>query len=261
MQQLANSTRIKDLPTQSLVAEMGNKLKEILLTTGLKIEESTSVEFTKMFNRFVMAHYGILTPGEVALAFTLNAAGQLPGDNGRGQQTEKIELFGPHLTIEHVGGVLYRYMQKRANLAKKIVEQGTRNLLPEPEPTPEQQEASDREFANEYFRKFLTGEFSTISVQYAYMVYDVLDRQKVIQLSVKKKKEYFDQAQKNRDQEIALPPASRQEKNEMLNLMDSYMNDAVPMSEQALVKSYAKRLALLDYMKKLKEEGQTKIFK
>lgn len=239
---------------------MGNKLKEILLTTGLKVEESTSVEFTKMFNRFVMVHYNILTPGEVALAFTLNAAGQLPGDNGRGQQTEKIELFGPNLTIEHVGGVLYRYMQKRANLARKIVEQGTRNVLPEPVPTEEQQKASDREFANEYFRKYLTGEFSSASVEYAYMVYDVLDQQGIIQLSVAKKKEYFMQAQDIRDKEIAAPPVTRQEKNELLNLMDSYMNDAVPVSEQTLVKSYAKRLALLDYLKKMKEEGKTKIF-
>ena len=207
-----------------------------------------------------MAHYGILTPGEIALAFTLNAAGQLPGDNGRGQQTERIELFGPNLTIEHVGGVLCRYMKKRANLARKIVEQGTRNVLPEQVPTKEQQEESDREFANEYYRKYLTGEFSSASVEYAYMVYDVLDQQGAIQLSVAKKKEYFTQAQEIRDREIAAPPVSRQGKSELLNLMDSYMNDAVPMSEQSLVKSYAKRLALLDYLRKLKDEGQTKIF-
>jgi len=239
---------------------MGNSLKEILLTTGLKVDEGTSLEFTKMFNRFVLTYYNFLAPGEVSLAFTLNAAGQLPGDNGRGQQTEKIELFGPNLTLDHVGGVLYRYMQKRAKLARKIVEQGTRNILPEPVPTKEQQEESNREFANEYYRKYLTGEFSSASVEYAYMVYDVLDQQRVIQLTVAKKKEYFDQAQKIREQEIAAPPVSRQEKNELLTLMDSYMNDAIPMSEQTLVKSYAKRLALFDYLKKLKEEGRTKIF-
>ena len=92
------------------------------------------------------------------------------------------------------------------------------------------------------------------------MVYDVLDQQKVLIISVAKKKEYFEQAQKIREQEIAAPHVSRQEKNELLNLMDSYMNDAIPMSEQTLVKSYAKRLALLDHLKKLKDEGQTKIF-
>ncbi|ACU61312.1 hypothetical protein [Chitinophaga pinensis] len=249
MKQHASSDRIKDLPAQSLVSQVSNALKEICLTTGLKVDEGTATEFSKMFNKFLLAHYSMLTPGEVSLAFTLNAANELP---------EKIELYGQNLTIEHAGKVLYQYMQKRKKLASKINEQ--RISMEEPQPTQEEIDMNDREFANEYYRKFLNKEFSSASLEYAWMVYDVLDKFNLVPLSPDDKKAIFQEAQAKRDSELGAPAIDREEKKNKLNMIDAYLNDQVPVQEQNLVKSYAKRIALLRLFDQWKQAGKHKIF-
>ncbi len=229
---------------------MGNVLKEICLTTGLKIDDSTSKEFAKMFNRFVLAHYGLLTPGEVTLAFTLNAAGDLP---------EKIELFGPNLTIEHIGKVLFQYLRKRAILAAKINEQ-PQQLIESPEPTKEEQEMQDKQFANEYYKKYLNQDFSSVSLEYAHWVYDILDQFKVIPYSTVQKKAYMAEAVTLRQSEIMAPTADFQKHREMNKLIEAYLNKLISESEKQLVINYAKRLALMDLFKKWKEQDRKKIF-
>lgn len=230
---------------------MGNILKEICLTTGLKVEEGLSKEFTKVFNKFILAHYGILTPGEIALAFTLNAANDLP---------EKMEFFGSNLTIEHVGKVLFQYIRKRANLAAKINEERYKQELPPPIPTKDEQEMNDKLFANEYYRKYLYHEFSLVSLEYAHWVYDTLDRFKLIRYTVAEKKRYMEEAELMRQQEIHAPPVDFHKHKEMNRLINAYINNLVPESEKQLVKQYAKRLALMDLFKRWKEQGRNRIF-
>lgn len=236
------------MPAQTMVAELSNSLKEICLTTGLKVDESTSVEFTKMFNKFVMTYYGILTPGEVSLAFNLNAANEL---------ADRVEFYGQFLTIEHVGKVLHQYLAKRAKLAAKMQEQLIE--LESPKPTQEELDMNDREFVNEYYRKFLDKEFSSASLEYAWMVYDVLDKFKMIPFTVDQKKEIFHEAQTIRDRELSAPTTDREEKKSNMNMIEAYLNDAVPIQEQNLVKSYAKRIALLTLFKDWKSSGKKKI--
>lgn len=203
-----------------------------------------------MANKFILAHYGVLTPGEVSLAFTLNAAGDLP---------EKIELFGPNLTIEHLGKVLIQYIRKRANLAQKLNEQ-RQNQLQAPPPSKEQQDMEDKQFVNEYYRKYLNNDFSTVTLEYAYMVYDSLDNRGMMQLPLSKKLDYMKEAQAIRDREISAPAITYQERKEQNGLIEMYLNDAVPFEEAERVRRYAKRLALMDLFKVWKEAGKTKIF-
>jgi hypothetical protein len=234
-------------------------VNEITLITGLKVDEANAKPFAVLVSRFLLTYYGMITCSEVTLAFRLNAMGDLPGTNGQGKDTDRVDFYGPNLTIDHIGSVLHRYMQKRANLAKKINDQ-RQTLSEEPPPSQEQIEMNDKLFANEYYRKYLNHEFSSVSLSYAYMVYDTLDKHGQIQLTNSKKKEYMDKAQKERDKEIAAPAISMQEKKSQNKMMEAYLNDIVPIEEVNLVKSYAKRLALLDLFKVWKEAGKLKIF-
>ena len=259
MRQCATGKRIKEMPANSITAQFPKVINEISLITGLKVDPENFEPFALLFSKFLIAHYGLLTCEEITLAFRLNAAGDLEGVNDRNLTTDKIALYGPFLTIEHIGSVLFRYMQKRGNLARKINEQPQKTIEPPP-PTKEQQEMDDKQFCNEYYRKYLNQEFSTVTMEYAYMVYDILDRLRIIQLSVQEKNKYFAEAQKIREQELSAPAISFSERKDQNKLMEAYLNDEIPQTEQQLVKNYAKRLVLFDMFKAWKEHQRRAIF-
>jgi len=241
------------------VAKMGDILKEICLITGLKVDEGVSKEFTKLFNKFIHAHYANITPSEIVLAFTLNAAGELPGSSN-GKETDKIDFYGSSLTIEHVGGILFRYMQKRANLAKKIREEEYL-MIEAPQLTKEEQEMEDKNIANEYYRKYINKEFSFVSPEYAHWIYDILDKFQLISYSVDQKKKFMEEAQGLRlhilnEQSIA----HVQEYKEVKQLLADYAKNEIPISEKKWVINCAKRIALLDLFKVWKGAGKKRIF-
>lgn len=244
------SEPIRSLPAQTLVSKIGNVIKEICLVTGLKVEEEYSKEFTKTVVIFLRAYYSYLTPSEITTAFHLNAAGELP---------TKTVIYGSNLTINYIGWVLSGFKDLRSKLADKI--KGMRHPeLPEPEPTPEEIDDQERRFCNDYYQKWLSRDFSPVTLQYAHMVYDSLDRMSIIQLSVNQKQEYFSQAQAIRKSEIEAPTVDWSERKLRNRLIQDYLNDAVPHDEKELVKNYAKRLALLDYFKSCKEKGTQSLF-
>lgn len=259
MRQCAAEERIKEINAATLGKKFSDVINEITLITGLKVDEANAKPFAVLVSRFLLTYYGMITCSEVTLAFRLNAMGDLQGTNGQGKDTDRVDFYGSNLTVDHIGSVLHRYMQKRSNLAQKINNQ-RQSQLEEPAPSPEQIEMNDKQFANEYYRKFLNNEFSSVSLSYAHMVYDTLDKQGQIHLNNSKKKEYMGQAQKIRDQEISAPAISFEERKAQNRMMEAYLNDLIPMEEVNLVKSYAKRLALMDVFKGWKEAGKTKIF-
>ncbi len=259
MRQCAAEEKIRDINTNGLGKKFSDLINEITLITGLKVDEQTAKPFAVLFSKFLLAYYGTLTCPEVALAFRLNSMNQLPGINGNGKDTDRIDFYGPNLTIDHVGGVLSRYMQKRANLASKINEQPA-TFMEAPAPSPEDQLLDDKRFCNQYYQKYIERQFSPISLEYAHMVYDMLDRLKAINLSVTEKKQHFEAAQENRHRELAAPSLDRDEKKEKNRLMEAYLNETVPESETMLVKNNAKRLALLKQFDTWKTKKVTKIF-
>lgn len=237
---------------------MGNVLKEICLITGLKVDDGTGKEFTKMFSKFIREHYTHLSPAEITLAFTLNAAAELPGTSG-GKDTDKIEFYGSFLTLEHIGSILFRYMQKRGNLAKKLREED--NLqLEAPIPTKEEQEMEDKKFANEYYRKYIANEFSTVSLEYAHWVYDTLDKFDLIVYTVEQKKVYMSEATQIRERQLMVAPADFQEHKNWNRLLKAYTEGMLPDEEKKVVINYAKRLALIDLFKTWKMDGKKRIF-
>lgn len=250
MRQAATGELISELTANSLLTKTANVLKEICLVTGLKIEEQYAVEFTKIVNRFLLTYHGALTPAEVSLAFNMNAAGELP---------TKTVCYGQNLTIEHIGGVLHSYRQKRVDLATKIAEMKHPELV-EPEPTEEEKYVQSKQFCEEYYSKWLNRDFSPVTLEYAHMVYDSLVRLGSINLTVEEKKAWFDEAQGFRDRELALPTVDRIERKKKNGLIAAYLNNAIPQDEKELVKKYAKRLALLDFFKICKEQGKQTIF-
>ncbi|MBO9151903.1 hypothetical protein ACFOTA_06770 [Chitinophaga sp. GCM10012297] len=250
MRQQASGEKISEMPINTLLAKLSNSLKEICLMTGLKVEEATGKEFTKLFAKFVLSHYGYLTAGELSLAFSLNAADELP---------TKTVCYGSNLTIEYVGAILSSYKQKRMALASKIALSASHEL-PTPELTKEQKESEAKEFCNEYYKKWLERDFSPVTALYAYMVYDTLDKAGIISLTVEEKKHWFAKAQEQRERELSAPSIDRQERKDYNRMMEAYMNNSVPQEEKDLVKNYAKKLALLDYFSSWKLEGKVKIF-
>lgn len=259
MRQCAAEEKIRDINTNGLGKKFSDLINEITLITGLKVDEQTAKPFAVLFSKFLLAYYGILTCPEVALAFRLNSMSQLPGLNGNGKDTDRIDFYGSNLTIDHVGGVLSRYMQKRADLAAKISEQPVM-LIETPAPSKEEQELDDKRFCNQYYQKYIERQFSPISLEYAHMVYDMLDRLGRINLSLADKKRFFSESQEARHRELAAPSMDRDEKKEKNRLMEAYLNEDVPESEVKLVKNNAKRIALLQQLEQWKISGTHKIF-
>lgn len=248
MRQTANSEPIGKLPINSLISKVTSALKEVCLITGLKVEDQYSIEFVKVVSRFLRNHYNFLTPGEVALAFHLNAAGELP---------TKTVCFGSTLTLEHIGNVLYSYKQKRALLAAKLQEL----KAPEPEEklTEEEIKQQEREFAQGFYERWLRKDLSPVSLSYAYMVYDTLYRSRVLILSPEEKKQWLELAESERQKELALPATDRWKKKEIDQIMDAYLNGAIPKEEALLIRNYAKRMALFNFFEKCRNEGKTMV--
>lgn len=269
MRECAKGKKIGEIRRDHVGKIFSDLVNEITLTTGLKapfvlktgvdgkqVEDMTP--FALAFAKFILAHYKQLSSEEISLAFRLNAAGQLPGTSG-GRESEKVEFYGSQLTLEHIGSVLFRYMQKRGALAQKLREE-LRIESKETPPTIEQQDMDDKHFANEYYRKYLSKEFSTISLEYAHMVYDILDRFKIIKISKDRKKEFMAEAVKIREHQLQITPMDRDERREWNRLLASYVNGDIPEAEQQLVKNYAKRIALMEAFSIWENEGRKKIF-
>lgn len=250
MRQRANDVKIKNMTVKALILEMGKVQKEICLISGLKVDDGTAKEFIKLFIRFLLVHYSMLTCGEISLAFVLNASGKLG---------ERVEYYGSILTLEHVGKVLSLYMAKRAALAKKLNENNSTEKELQP-PTREQQEMDDMLFSNEYYRKYLSGEFSSVSYEYAHMVYDILDANKLIPYTIAEKNVFMGKAEKLRQQELTTPATGFNERRELNKLVEAYLNNLLPASEILLVKNYAKRLALFELFVLWKSQGRKRIF-
>lgn len=229
---------------------MGNVLKEICVITGLRVEDGVAKEFTSVFIKFILTYYSILTPAEIVLAFTLNAANELP---------EKVELFFPNLTIEQVGKVLHQYKIKRGALAKKIINSGVAEI-DQPKISKEDEIRSDKSFCNDYYTKFLNKELTNVSLSYAYMVYDYLEKYKVISLTNKEKQEYFQKARRIREESLAAPAKDRVERKEKIRLMEDYLNNDKSQSEINLLRSLSKRLVLFDFMERCKSKNLNVIF-
>jgi len=249
MRQCAADPKIRDISAQSVGKTFSDLVNEITLITGLKIEDQNAKPFAVLFSKFLLSYYGMISSSEVALAFRLNAVGELP---------EKVDFFGVTLTIEHIGRVLYQYIRKRGILSNKLREQ--REVIDSPPPSLDQIDMDDKLFVNEYYRKYLCNEFSNITLEYAYMVYDSLDKRGMINLTNAQKRQYMQEAQEMRDKELALPPTTREERKKQHSMMEKYLNDALPAEEIERVKRYAKRMAVLDQFKKLKADGKAKIF-
>lgn len=250
MRKCAGNLKISSLPAQTLISELGSELKIICMITGLKVDDTIATEFTKTFAKFILTHYGNLTMAEITLSFELNAADELPS---------KTVCYGSNLTIELIGGVLSSYKAKRTALATKIAHSAHPGL-PEPELTEEEKGKEAMDFCNEYYRKWLERDFSPVSAMYAHMVYDTLDKQGLITLSVNDKKSWMVKAQEQREKELSAPTLDRQERKDRNRLMESYMNDLLPQEEKDLIKNYAKKLALLYLFGLWKEEGKLKLF-
>jgi hypothetical protein len=259
MQRCAAEEKIRNINTNSLGKKFSDVINEITLITGLKVDEQYAKPFAVLFSKFLLAYYGTLTCAEIVLAFRLNSMNALPGQNGNGKDTDRIDFYGPNLTIDHVGGVLSRYMQKRSVLASKINEQ-PKEIVDTPKLSAEEEEMDNKRFCNDYFRKYLNRDFSPISLEYAYMVYDMLDRLGVMDISITDKKLFFSEAQEVRHRELAAPSLDRDEKKEKNRLMEAYMNNEVPESEIKLVKNAAKKLALLKQFEYWKMAGKEIIF-
>lgn len=249
MRQCAADQKIREIDARAIGKAFADLVNEITLITGLKIEEQNAKPFAVLFSKFLLSHYGIISCAEAALAFRLNAAGDLP---------EKIDFFGSTLTIEHIGRVLFQYIRKRGILSKKLSEQ--RQVIDSPPPSAEQIDMEDQQFVNEYYRKYLNSEFTKVSLEYAYMVYDSLDKRGTIKLTNTEKNKYLKEAQDFRDKELALPATNRDDRKEMHGLMEAYLNDSVPLEEKERVRRYAKRLVLMDLFKVWKQAGKTKVF-
>ncbi|UCJ07818.1 hypothetical protein KTO58_01180 [Chitinophaga pendula] len=251
MQKCAAGDRLQEMSTEVLFKGLPRALNQIGVITGLKVESSP--EFARAFAQevsiFLYNHYGILTLDEIVLAFRLNASGEY-GDI--------ISHYGQNLTIEHIGRVLVQYKQRRAKLAVKIQNQ---EKLPEaPRPTSSAIDEEARQFANEYYRKYLTGEMTEITISYAHLVYNDLDRFGVLNLDKEKKIGYYKEALLFRKKELGLPAATKDERKAINKLVQSYLEKQVPVAEKELVRNYARRLALLDYFKALKGKDIKKIF-
>lgn len=258
MRRCAAEEKIKSINAAALGKKFSDVINEITLITGLKVDEGNAKSFALLVSRFLLTYYGMITCSEVTLAFRLNAMNDLAGTNGQGKDTDRIDFYGSNLTIDHIGSVLHRYMQKRANLAQKI--SGQQQQLEELPPSTEQIDMDDQLFINEYYRKYLANEFSNITLEYAYMVYDSLDKRGMITLDNKQKRKYMYEAQEMRDKELSLPPTTIEERREQHSLMECYLNDALPAEEVERVKRYAKRLVLMDHFKELKAKGTKTIF-
>lgn len=259
MRQCAAEERIKDINIQSIGKKFSDLINEITLITGLKVDENNAKSFAVLFSKFLLTYYSVLSCSEITLAFRLNSMNELPGVNGQGKDTDRIDFYGQNLTIDHIGGVLHRYMEKRANLAAKIGQQ-RQVTIEEPKLTPEQQDMEDKKFVNEYYRKYLNGEFTHVSLEYAHMVYDSLDKRGMVNLTNSEKNKYMQEAQTFRDKELALPATNRVERRQMHCLMEAYLNDSVPVEEKERVRRYAKRLVLMDLFNSWKGKGQKIIF-
>lgn len=269
MQQVAKDKKIKDYTTSELPIEFTKLLSELVLITGLKApfiiskdkygkEYEDVTPFAKEVSIFLTTHWNYFTLSEIVLAFRFNAASELPGENNQGKVTPKLDFYGTIFTLDQIGGVLYRYRQKRANLAAKI--DYLKPIKELPPPSHEQDMIDDKIFCEEYYKKWLNGEFSKASTSYAYMIYDRLERFGKIRLSLEEKKDIFAKAQRIREQEISAPQVDRELRKDNMRILESYLNEEVPKQEQDLVKTYAKRIALFEYFNKLKGQKKKTIF-
>lgn len=248
MRQCAGDQKIRDLDSSVIGKVFSDLVNEITLITGLKVEEQHAKPFAKLFSRFLISHYAMISPSEVTLAFRLNASNDLP---------EKVEFFGTALTIEHLGRVLFQYIRKRGLLSKKLSEQ--REAEERPAPTAEEIEEQDKEFVNGFYQSYLDGQLTNVSWEYAYLVYDSLDKRGLITLSNSQKNAYMKEVQAFRDRELCLPAVGRDERKEQNRLIEVYLNEALPAEEIERVKRYAKRLVLSDMFKSWKQEGKKQI--
>lgn len=263
MRQCAEEMKIRDVDTGSIGKVFSDMINEITLITGLKVPvkildngKEDAKPFARLISKFLLGQYGFLACAEVTLAFRLNAAGDLPGVTN-GKETDRVDFFGAVLTIEHVGTVLFRYIRKRTALSAKIRAQ--LEAAEKPTPTPEEIDIEDRLFVNEYYRKYLSNEFTNVSLEYAYLVYDSLDKRGMIHLSNSDKNTYMKEAQGFRDRELSFPPVDREDRKDHNRLIENYLNDTIPLQELERVKRYAKRMVLMDMFKKWKAEKKLQI--
>lgn len=112
----------------------------------------------------------------------------------------------------------------------------------------------DKQFANEYYRKYKEDEFSECSASYAYMTYDILNKHGMIHLSKEQKAGYL--AQATRDYE------SRQWEPEKEEVPISALLKAdivLSHTQTTAINNIAKELALMDLFTTWKEQGRIKI--
>jgi len=112
----------------------------------------------------------------------------------------------------------------------------------------------DKQFANEYYRKYRENEFSECSASYAYMTYDILNKRGLIHLSKEQKADYLAQATKDYE--------SRQWESEKQGVsISALLNVGTVFNHtgQTAINNIAKELALMDLFAVWKEQGRIRI--
>ena len=109
----------------------------------------------------------------------------------------------------------------------------------------------DKQFANEYYRKYKEDEFSECSTSYAYMTYDILNKRGMIHLSKEQKSVYMDRAAKECEMELL----------HTQNHISSLLKADVVLSHGSTmtINNKAKELSLMDLFATWKEQGRIRI--
>jgi hypothetical protein len=112
----------------------------------------------------------------------------------------------------------------------------------------------DKQFANEYYRKYKEDEFSECSASYAYITYDILNKRGMIHLSKAQKADYMVQATKDYESRQWEPEKEGVPISALLKA-DAVLNH----THATAINNIAKELALMDLFSTWKQEGRIRI--
>jgi len=225
-------------------------LKYCFALIGLRPEQWPDDLQKMVLLNFIRQNYSGHSLEEIKIAFDFGSAGKLDIEMTHYQNFNCIYLSD--------------VMQAYRKYATEILKQDAntyKEMPPSPLPSNEEQEMNDKNFANEYYRKYLNNEFSLVSLEYAHLIYNTLDKFKLIRYTVARKKEYMVEAQELRLKELNGTSISDfREHQEITKLLQLYTKEEVPEPEKKLLINYAKRLALLDLFKFWKGQNRKRIF-
>src|ERR1044072_1729408 len=238
--------RIGAIDARSIGVTFSDLVKKITVITGLKVDPAVGNMFAEEFTKFMMAHYSNMTLEEVGAAFYLNA-------NESGE--DKVVFYGTSLTLEAIGQVLTKYKAKRAAVVRKL-NSNSALAIEAPKPTDEQMEIDSRTLVNGFYTKFLNEELTEVSMTYAHLVYDDIQKYKPSALpSADIRVRFYEEAKIHRQEELLLPNKNGTERHAARELLKQYSSEVIPVSEEEKIINEGKRRTLMFMFNEFSKQG------